>query len=141
MANGHLQPAGLLLHYSVGIISYRKHTLRICAGSFVLFYTFASITITIYIICVCLLSAISYIWLIFPTPAMDTSSFPLLKILRCPSPTLHFKMADFSTLVTFTTPCRTSSIPCKMIIPATVKTNTPVNIPIQPSISDIIDLF
>ena len=110
------------------IISYRKHILWTRAGSFILFLPFASTTITIYIICVCLLAAISYLWLNFPTSASDSSSFPLLKMLGCPSPTLHFKMTYFPTLVTFTTPYRTSSIPSKMVIPATVKTTPPVNI-------------
>ena len=123
------------------IISYRKQILSTSAGSFILFCTFVSIDITMYIMCVCLLDAISYLWLNFRTSAIDTSSFQLFKILGCPSPALHFKMTDFSTLATFTTPYRTCLISCKMIIPATVKTIPPVNIPIQPSISDIIDLF
>lgn len=73
------------------IISYRKHILRTSAGSFILFYTSISMTITIYKICVCLLAALSYLWLNFLISAIDTSSFPRLKILGCPSLTLQFK--------------------------------------------------
>ena len=81
------------------IIFYRKHIPRTTAGSFVLFYTFSLIAVTIYIFCVCLLAAISCLWLNFRTSAIDTSSSPLLKILGFPSPTLHFKVTDFSTSV------------------------------------------
>ena len=58
------------------LISYRKHILRTSAGYFILFYTFAPIAITIYIIFVCRLAVITYLWLNFPTPAIDTWSIP-----------------------------------------------------------------
>ena len=94
------------------LISYRKHILCTSAGSFILLYTFTLIAITIFlslslIFCSTFLPrlyrpGLSHCWKFWDVPLW-----------------YHFKMTDFSTLVTFMTPCRTS-IPCRMIILATV---------------------